>query len=79
MTYFVYHVDTAAVGPVRKLSLLARYDKYREARGFAREKRLEINADDPKEIKIIFADSALEAEEKLQEFRERPILMEHEK
>jgi hypothetical protein len=49
------------------------------AKNRARELRAATAPDDTRVIKVIFADSVLEAEEKLQEHREAPILKEWEK
>jgi hypothetical protein len=78
MPYFVYKI-TDSNSNEQNLNLLKSFDAYREARLLARSMRAELDAGDAVMIKIIFADNEQEAEERLTETREAPILREWEK
>jgi hypothetical protein len=64
---------------VKNLELIAEYESFRDARNFAKEKRAAQDKDDPAIIKVMFADNQLLAEEQLLAYREKPVVMEHEK
>jgi exonuclease VII small subunit len=78
MPYFVYKI-TRADSNEQNLDLQKSFDAYKEARSLARSMRAELDADDSVIIKIIFADNEEEAEERLTETRDAPILREWEK
>jgi exonuclease VII small subunit len=78
MPYFVYKI-TASNSNEQNLDLQKSFGAYREARSLARSMRAELDAGDSVIIKIIFADNEEEAEERLTETREAPILREWEK
>ena len=79
MPYFVYQIQTRdELGLVRELECLSQFDAFREAKDEARRLR----RDAPLEgviYKVIFAETRLEAEERLLEKREKPVLMEYER
>ncbi len=77
--YFVYKITRSSTGAVNGLELLDAFDAYRAARDFARARRAEGGLDARQEIKMIFAKDETEAEMRLRERRERPILREWEK
>ncbi len=81
MPYFVYRISPGPTDLIKNLEQLAEFDSYREAKNFAKEKRVEedITPESKVQIKMIMAENALEAEEKLLEKREKPILQEWEK
>ncbi|VAW74378.1 hypothetical protein MNBD_GAMMA15-1354 [hydrothermal vent metagenome] len=79
MAYFVYKISPGPTKLVSKLEKLAQYDSFKEAKVYARGLRAELSADDAKHIKVMFAESELEAEGQLMEKREAPILREWEK
>ncbi len=81
MPYFVYKIAAGPTELVKHLDQLEVFEKYKAAKDFARTYRREhdILPGGDVEVKIIFADNALDAEEKLLEKREKPILMEWEK
>jgi hypothetical protein len=79
MPYFVYKVVGASSPQYRKLELQHVFDVFKEAKHMARSMRAEQDAEDNSAIKIIFADTQEEAEERLTEAREAPILKEWEK
>ena len=79
MPYFVYKVITSdGLDLVRKLELLQVCEQFKAAKAEARRLRAE-QPPDAATYKVIFAENALEAEERLQEKREKPVLMEHER
>ncbi|MEN8130596.1 MAG: hypothetical protein ABFS45_10475 [Pseudomonadota bacterium] len=79
MPYFIYKVTQASSPRGRKLELQHRLDAFKEAKFKARSMRAEQDPGDQDVIKIIFADNQSEAEERLTEVREAPILKEWEK
>lgn len=79
MPYFVFKITTQkGMTLVKNLELLKEFDKYKEAKHYARDKRVDVN-DEQITIKMNFADNQLLAEEQLLEHRDKPIVMEHEK
>ena len=79
MPYYVYHIKEGPTALVKNLELQEEFDSYKDARNFARTRRGELSAGTDITVKLVFAASSLEAEERLQEHREKPILMEWEK
>ncbi len=79
MPYFVYKISPTVANLIKPLEQLAEYEKYKEARAYARELRAQQSEDDGTVFKVIFAENSLDAEEKLTEIREQPILREWEK
>lgn len=77
MPYFVYKIDAQMI--VKDLNLLAEFENFKEAKNFAKDQRTEHAELSPESIKVIFANNILEAEEQLQERRNKPIMMEWEK
>ncbi|MCH8106244.1 MAG: hypothetical protein IIC58_12200 [Proteobacteria bacterium] len=63
---------------VKNLKLLKQYDAFQPAKSEVRKMRKTMSEEDKFELKIIFAESELQAEELLQEKRETPVLMEWE-
>jgi hypothetical protein len=79
MPYFIYKLTQASTLMDRKFELQHRFDAFKEAKLKARSLRAEQDPDDQGIIKIIFADNEAEAEQRLTEVREAPILKEWEK
>ncbi len=79
MPYFVFRVETAEFAMLKQLEKINDFESFKEAKKFARQTRAEQAEGDAAEIKVIFADNQLAAEEMLSEKREKPIVMEHEK
>ncbi|MGV6818731.1 MAG: hypothetical protein ACWA44_15855 [Thiotrichales bacterium] len=81
MPYFVYKITPGPTDLLKQLDQLAEFDSYKEAKNFAKEKRIELDItyESEEEVKIIMAENALDAEEKLMEKRDKPILQEWEK
>ncbi len=81
MPYFVYKITAGPTELIKNLDQLDEFENFKAAKTFAKAYRQEndILPGGDVEVKIIFADNALDAEEKLLEKREKPILMEWEK
>jgi len=79
MPYFVYKIAPAVSKIVKNLEPLEDFEKFKDAKNFAKDKRQQENPDDGNIYKVIFAENSIEAEEKLQEQREETIVREWEK
>jgi hypothetical protein len=81
MPYFVYKMSPGPTNIIKNLDLMDKFEKYKDAKHYVKEKRVELNitAESDEELKMILAENELEAEEKLLEKREKPILREWEK
>lgn len=79
MPYFIYKVTQSSAPMDRRIEFQHRFDVYKEAKLKARSLRAGQQAEDKNDIKIIFADNEDEAEKRLTEVREAPILKEWEK
>ena len=81
MPYFVYKISPGPTDLIKNLDLMDTFEKYKDAKNYSKEKRIEldISSQSAEEIKMILAENELEAEEKLLEKREKPILQEWEK
>lgn len=79
MPYFVYRITDSAAGLVKQLELLGTFENYREAKLLTKETRSKMDDSEAAQIKVMFADNELAAEEQLQEKRDKPIVMEWEK
>ncbi len=79
MPYYIYRINQAAGSMVKNLKLLQHYDAFQQAKSEVRKMRKTMSDEDRSELKIIFAESELHAEELLQQKREKSILMEWEK
>lgn len=79
MPYYIYRIQESSMAMVKNLEYLEEHEQFKHAKNRARELRAEQKQGDDAIIKVMFADNKLDAEEKLMEKREKPILMEHEK
>ena len=79
MPYYVYKVGTAELAMLKQLELINTFEKFKEAKNFARDTRAGLDEADVTEVKVMFADNQLAAEEMLMEAREKQIVMEREK
>lgn len=79
MPYFVYKIAPGVSKIVKNIEPLENFEKFKDAKNFAKEKRQQENAEDSNIYKVIFAENSIDAEEKLQEQREDTILREWEK
>ena len=79
MPYYLYKITSQdSLGLVKQLELLETCDAFKAAKNEAKRLR----AEQPIEgviYKVMFAENQLEAEEKLHEKREKPVLMEYER
>ncbi|MFC1630332.1 MAG: hypothetical protein WBM38_06595 [Arenicellales bacterium] len=79
MPYYVYRITDSAAGMFKQLDLLGTFDSYREAKLLTKQTRSKMDGSEAAQIKVMFADNELAAEEQLQEKRDKPITMEWEK
>ena len=79
MPYFVYKISAGPTEIFNRLELQERFEVYKQAKALARTLRSELPSGDETIVKIIFADDQLQAEQRLTEVREKPILKEWEK
>jgi len=79
MSYYIYKITPGPTNLLKTLEMLEQHESYKAARNSARSMRSANTGGDNYIIKVMFADSELEAEEKLMEKREEPILREWEK
>ena len=81
MPYFVFKISQPTQ-VVKQLEFQEAFDSYKNARDFSRTLRATLankTSVTPITVKLLFASSQLEAEERLHENREKPILREWEK
>ena len=78
MPYFVFKIAPGISNIVKNLEQMAEFEKFKEAKNFAKEQRVQ-DSDSGNVYKVIFAENNIEAEEKLQEHREETVLREWEK
>ena len=79
MPYYIYKITQGPTALIKHLEKLEEHDTFKAAKNQARRLRAEIANPDEYSIKVMFADSELDAEEKLMEKRDAPILREWEK
>lgn len=80
MPYYVYKMTSPeGMELVKNLELIDQFEKFRDAKLFAKEQRAALPEGDTATIKVMFAENQLLAEEQLLAYREKPIVMEHEK
>ncbi|MBT8120078.1 MAG: hypothetical protein KJN89_10215 [Gammaproteobacteria bacterium] len=80
MPYYVFKMSSPeGMELVKNLELIDEYDTFREAKNFAKEQRAKLEESDTSIIKVMFAENQLSAEEQLMAYREKPVVMEHEK
>lgn len=79
MPYYVFKIQASELAILKQLELLKEFDSFKQAKNFAKTLRAEQVEGDEAQIKVMFADNLLSAEEQLMEKREQPIVMEHEK
>jgi len=80
MPYYVFKMSSPeGMDLVKNLELINEFEKFREAKLYAKEQRAALVEGGNSMIKVMFAENQLLAEEQLLVFREQPIVMEHEK
>ena len=79
MPYFVYKIAPGVSKIVKNIEPLDDFEKFKDAKNFAKEKRQQEETASGNTFKVIFANNTIEAEEKLQEHREESIVKAWEK
>lgn len=79
MPYFVFHLIKGTNGAVREARIQDQFAEYKNAKLHARKLRQDLEVKDVSDIKIIFAEYEDQAEAKLTQNRDAPILREWEK
>ncbi|MGD8926831.1 MAG: hypothetical protein PVG20_08260 [Thioalkalispiraceae bacterium] len=79
MPYFVYHIKQGPTAIIKNLELLKEFESFKDAKQFAKQARAKQGDGEDVQIKVMFADNQLQAEEQIQETREQPIVREWEK
>ena len=80
MPYYVFKMTSPeGMELVKNLELIKEFEGFRDAKNFAKEQRAQLDKGDSSVIKVMFAENQLLAEEQLLAYREKPIVMEHEK
>lgn len=77
MPYYIFRIQAGPTAIVKQLELLSEFESYKDAQEFAKQTRA--SQQDDAQVKVMFADNQLKAEEELMEKREKPILREWEK
>ena len=80
MPYYVFKMSSPeGMELVKNLELIDDYELFRDAKNFAKTQRAELGKEGTAQIKVMFAENQLLAEEQLLAYREQPVVMEHEK
>lgn len=79
MPYFIYKITSGSAGAIKDLECVDKYDQFKQAKKYIREKRTDFENDDRTTLKMIFAENEFEAEQRLSAPRDAPILREWEK
>ena len=79
MPYFIYKITSGSAGGIKDLEFIDKYDEFKLAKKFIREQRADVELNDRITMKMIFAETEFEAEQRLREPRNAPILREWEK
>lgn len=79
MPYYVYKIFPGATPLLKNVELDQEFEEFQEAKQRARTMRAEMEPGGGYTVKVMFAESRLQAEELLMEQREKPILREWEK
>lgn len=79
MPYYIYRIIPGPTDLTKSLEKLEQHETFKAAKQRARAMRADAGDTGNSTIKIMFADNELDAEEKLMEKREQPILREWEK
>ena len=79
MPYYIYDITPDPTGITQNLEYQNEFASFQEAKKFARNRRAELGPETNTQVKVMFAPNQLEAEERLLEKREKPVVMEWEK
>ncbi len=71
MPYYIYRITEQ---PIKLLKTLEQHETYRDASARVKQLRAELEDNSPAIIKMVHADSELQAEDLLNEVREKPPL-----
>ena len=74
MPYFVYQIAIDPDSGQKQLQHLQTFDKYKEARAFARERRASLDNQADQDCRMIFAKNQTEAEKLLSTPREERVI-----
>ncbi|MFT5221058.1 MAG: hypothetical protein ACI9LO_000611 [Planctomycetota bacterium] len=79
MPYYLFKItQSSEMEMIKHLELVDQFDAFKDAKNEAKQRRID-NNEDKHVYKVMFADNQLQAEEQLQETREKPVLMEYER
>lgn len=79
MPYFIYRIKQGPAAIVKNVELINQFESFKEAKEFAKQARIDQADGDEAQIKVMFADNELQAEEQIMETRDEPIVREWEK
>jgi hypothetical protein len=79
MPYYIYIVTSIDTTTKKSVEPVSEFENFKQAKTEVRRLRSEEQLQDNQSYKVIFADNAAEAEQRLIEFREEPIAKEWEK
>ena len=79
MPYFIYSIKQGPTAIVKNVELINQFDSFKEAKEFAKQARIDQADGEEAQVKVMFADNELQAEEQIMETREEPIVREWEK
>ena len=79
MPYYIYRISSTSAPQNRRLKLCHTFDTFKSAKNKVRAMRSELDPTDSSILKIVFAENPTEAQQRLSEVREKPILKEWEK
>ena len=79
MPYYLYKITPGPTDLLKTLAKIEQHESFKEAKQRARSLRAQMPETENYIIKVMFAESELQAEEQLMEKREQPILREWEK
>jgi len=79
MPYYIYALRPGENSKARDLAMVNEFKDFKDAKNAVRTLRAEEPLEEGHIYKIIFADNQAEAEQRLSEFREEPIVKEWEK
>jgi hypothetical protein len=79
MPYYIYKVTSGAGPSAKQLEFVSEHDNFKTAKQEVRSMRASRQANDDAVYKVMFAENQPEAEQKLLEHREQPVVKEWEK
>jgi hypothetical protein len=79
MPYFIYSIKQGPTALIKNLELLNEFESFKEAKEFAKQARIDQADGEDAQIKVMFADNQLQAEEQIMEKRDETIVREWEK